>query len=104
MNQICPKCHYARKPADAAVPDWQCPSCGIAYAKFNRENAPAPVALPREPTSSSSTLTTVFVVLVCVAAFGYGAYDHVQSKTGKLAECAGLFRAGERIPGESSNP
>ena len=31
--QTCPKCGYARKPSDAA-PDWQCPSCGIAYDKF----------------------------------------------------------------------
>jgi hypothetical protein len=31
----CPKCRYSRKAADAA-PDWQCPNCGIAYAKFGR--------------------------------------------------------------------
>jgi hypothetical protein len=29
----CPKCNYVRLPADTA-PAWQCPSCGIAYAKF----------------------------------------------------------------------
>jgi small basic protein/ribosomal protein L37AE/L43A len=28
----CPKCSYLRKPSDEA-PDWQCPSCGVAYAK-----------------------------------------------------------------------
>ena len=28
----CPKCSYLRKPTDEA-PDWQCPSCGVAYAK-----------------------------------------------------------------------
>jgi len=30
---VCPKCGYARTPADAA-PDWQCPACGIAYRKY----------------------------------------------------------------------
>ncbi len=30
---VCPKCGHAR-PADAAVPAWQCPACGIAYAKY----------------------------------------------------------------------
>jgi hypothetical protein len=30
---VCPKCSYPRKAADTA-PDWQCPSCGIAYSKF----------------------------------------------------------------------
>lgn len=34
----CPKCGYERQPADT-VPDWQCPSCGVAYNKV--ENAPA---------------------------------------------------------------
>ena len=29
----CPKCGYARKPADKA-PDWQCPSCGVAIEKY----------------------------------------------------------------------
>lgn len=32
----CPKCDYVRSAADAVVPDWQCPKCGIVYAKFNR--------------------------------------------------------------------
>jgi hypothetical protein len=29
----CPKCGYERKPSDSS-PDWQCPACGIAIAKF----------------------------------------------------------------------
>ncbi len=34
MNSIkCPKCNYIREPKDAIVPDWQCPKCGIVYAK-----------------------------------------------------------------------
>ncbi len=35
----CPKCGYVRKPSDTA-PDWQCPSCGIAYAKLHAARAP----------------------------------------------------------------
>ena len=31
--QTCPKCQYVRKPTDTN-PEWQCPNCGIAYAKF----------------------------------------------------------------------
>jgi hypothetical protein len=37
----CPKCGYVRKPTDT-VPDWECPSCNIAYAKYHP--APPPVA------------------------------------------------------------
>lgn len=29
----CPKCGYVREPKDSIVPDWQCPKCGVAYAK-----------------------------------------------------------------------
>lgn len=30
----CPKCHYVRQPSDTA-PDYECPKCGIIYAKFD---------------------------------------------------------------------
>lgn len=34
MNSIkCPKCSYFRQPKDTIIPDWQCPKCGVAYAK-----------------------------------------------------------------------
>lgn len=33
IGKECPKCSYLRTEADIA-PEWQCPSCGIAYAKF----------------------------------------------------------------------
>lgn len=33
MILTCPKCSYVRKPTDT-TPAWQCPACGIAYAKF----------------------------------------------------------------------
>ena len=36
MASACPKCGYARKPADKA-PDWQCPSCGIAIEKYRAQ-------------------------------------------------------------------
>lgn len=29
---ICPKCSHVR-PKDAANPEWQCPACGVCYAK-----------------------------------------------------------------------
>lgn len=31
-SQLCPKCQYKRQVSDDA-PDWQCPKCGVAYAK-----------------------------------------------------------------------
>jgi hypothetical protein len=40
----CPKCKYVRAASDTA-PDWQCPKCGVAYAKFPQaQSAPAPTS------------------------------------------------------------
>ena len=41
----CPKCSYERKATEQA-PAWQCPSCGVAYAKVNQAQ-PAPPPAPR---------------------------------------------------------
>lgn len=38
MPVICPKCSHVR-PADAANPDWQCPACGVCYAKVGTQAA-----------------------------------------------------------------
>lgn len=38
MTVICPKCSHVRPP-DATNPDWQCPACGICYAKFQKPGA-----------------------------------------------------------------
>ncbi|GLQ47809.1 hypothetical protein GCM10007862_28600 [Dyella lipolytica] len=37
METICEACGYQRKPTDQA-PDWQCPSCGKAYAKTSHHS------------------------------------------------------------------
>ena len=49
-STTCPKCNYTRKPTDT-VPDWQCPSCGIVYAKFQ----PAGAAQAAAQASGRST-------------------------------------------------
>lgn len=33
VGKPCPKCKHVRGPNEAS-PDWQCPKCGVAYAKF----------------------------------------------------------------------
>ena len=38
---LCPKCHYQRQATDNPTPDWQCPACGVAYAKVNNVNQSA---------------------------------------------------------------
>ena len=41
MAAVCQACGYERKPSDQA-PDWECPSCGKAYAKTSHE-VPSPL-------------------------------------------------------------
>jgi len=37
-EKICPKCKYQRQPSDDN-PEWQCPSCGVAYIKVEKAGA-----------------------------------------------------------------
>ena len=53
MTTLCPKCHHLR-PADTTAPAWQCPACGVAYAKAaealrSPAAAPSPVMARRAP-------------------------------------------------------
>lgn len=47
MPTRCPKCGYARTPADTA-PDYECPRCGVVYAKYRPPEARQP--RPKPPT------------------------------------------------------
>lgn len=38
MSTICPHCRHVRQPL-AKVPEWQCPSCGVAYYKAPKSAA-----------------------------------------------------------------
>lgn len=52
MPTICPKCSYARKDTDSA-PEWQCPSCQVAYKKVGDA--------PYVPRQSTFTVHTGYV-------------------------------------------
>jgi uncharacterized Tic20 family protein len=52
VGVACPKCSYIRT-AEEGANDWECPSCGIVYAKFLKAAAePAPV--PQVPQAQES--------------------------------------------------
>ncbi|MGQ3685582.1 MAG: hypothetical protein ACUBOA_11355 [Candidatus Loosdrechtia sp.] len=58
MARKCPKCGYERKATDSA-PEWQCPACGVAYAKVSSsshsstESVSNHAAKRKEPETSS---------------------------------------------------
>lgn len=76
MTRICPKCSYVRKPSDEA-PEWQCPSCQVAYIKASGEPAPAnygrygtPAAKSRNKSSGLLKWTAVLAMLGLVLFLG----------------------------------
>lgn len=63
MPVICPKCSHVR-PHDASNPDWQCPACGICYARFTARPPEPPRAVTVERQGVS--LGWLFKVLLLV--------------------------------------
>jgi glutaredoxin len=52
MSQTCPKCHHVRQPGET-TPSWQCPACGVAYAKVAPAPAPAADNAPYDARSQA---------------------------------------------------
>lgn len=53
VAKVCPKCNYERKITDE-VPDWQCPACGVAYAKVEQGAATSQRQSSAESPSSNT--------------------------------------------------
>ncbi len=53
MSITCPKCSYLRQPTET-VPDWQCPKCGVAYAKVGAAAATAQPARAARPAARAA--------------------------------------------------
>ena len=99
MIRNCPKCGYTRKASDSAVPDWQCPSCGVAYAKFLEQNQ-APTA-PRAPVLSAPAAApmsakALFFILAGAVAIGYFGYQRFVAPKGQDAADVAAGAATER--------
>lgn len=113
----CPKCGYTRKATDAKVPDWQCPSCGIAYQKFIDQQNPepamgrsAPLSGPAPQPLTSMSATALFFILAGLAAVGYVGYKQfvaAKAKDQVAAATGGQWSGKNRESGEIlevSNP
>jgi glutaredoxin len=72
MAYRCPKCQYERKATDQA-PDWQCPACGVAYAKVANTGSQANVRQTSTSSQSSNSGVSLLaiIVLVLVVAGGF---------------------------------
>ncbi len=64
----CPKCNYIRKDSDTN-PDWECPSCGIAYSKF-KKTATEKYVTRYIPNVVPRTERLIYFVLSILLVFG----------------------------------
>ena len=73
MTTICPKCRSAR-PAHTSAPSWQCPACGVAYAKAGEIGMSVRRSTTTVDSGGGSWLNGIpWVKLVLVVAVAYGA-------------------------------
>jgi ribosomal protein L37AE/L43A len=85
IGKKCPKCHYVRVESDTA-PEWQCPGCGVAYAKVEptvetltpkNESADVTASEPKAQPGSKAVLgemvpkKKVIVIAVACLVVGY---------------------------------
>jgi hypothetical protein len=74
-GMLCPKCAYVRSGKDAN-PAWQCPGCGIAYAKYRPGGGkllPALAAESREMAAEARADRSVWVLVFAnLVALGIG--------------------------------
>ena len=56
-GKACPKCAYVRTQSET-VPDWQCPKCGIVYAKYGQTPPPPQRQQQRETAAVEAVQST----------------------------------------------
>lgn len=115
MTTTCPKCAYVRQPTDTA-PDYECPQCGIIYAKF-RPSEPASstrkAEIKTERTSRSPIVLILLWSLLAVLLAGGSAYaymwkqehDEIAATRASLAQLDAVstrFRQALQLAGSTS--
>ncbi|KQY90276.1 glutaredoxin family protein [Pelomonas sp. Root1444] len=85
MTTVCPKCRHLR-PADTPAPAWQCPACGVAYAKANAHAMADTSATPRStrhgaaPARAGLPWRAILTVLAIVAGVYWGHQAHLDKR------------------------
>lgn len=79
---ICPKCAHVR-PQDATNPEWQCPACGVCYAKANDgQTSAAPPQRHQPVVVKQGWDWGPLVKIILFIAIGWGATQIYLSKRG----------------------
>lgn len=94
MTRICPKCSYVRKPTDEA-PEWQCPSCQVAYIKASGEPVSANYGRYSVSTAKDKSSSGVLKWVFILAIFGAGLYFGKPFWSGKPTSTVAVANAAQ---------
>jgi glutaredoxin len=98
MSVTCPKCRYVRQISDAA-PDWQCPGCGVAYAKANTVPDAAHAARASGAAAAQPSKPFPWAKGLLIAALVFGAWQGMQVSR---QHRGGIASTGADISGDAS--
>ena len=86
----CPKCHHVRA-TDSTAPAWQCPACGVAYAKA-AESLQRPVSERPVIFQARSESRFAWAKWFMLAAIAYGGWTGYQySLRHRSGDASGAF-------------
>lgn len=85
---VCAKCRHLR-PVDSPAPAWQCPACGVAYAKASVDIAPVGAARPLRTVRTRSGLPWRTLLIVAAVAAGLWWGQAGINKRGLFGKVAG---------------
>lgn len=88
VGKPCPKCGHKRTAADGG-PDWQCPKCGIAYAKFGQP-VPAPAAAPA-PGAARGAAVRAPAAAAQTGGTGLAMFAHISILLGFIIPLIGII-------------
>jgi len=81
---ICPKCNYERKETDTN-PDWECPSCSVAYVKVQKTKATTAQKKSAKEVISSTTIIDnsekvklLIVGFICIVIGYFAGREHLK--------------------------
>lgn len=101
--KVCPKCGYTRRPEDTA-PNYECPACGVVYAKATEPEIPAAWRDSRPDSAPRSILGTLVLGVLLVATWASCTSDSSLRRAENRPRSAALERCADAIRANAIHP
>jgi uncharacterized Tic20 family protein len=90
VGKPCPKCRHVRTAQEVA-PDWQCPKCGVAYAKALAAQSSAPAAAATATVPGARTGYVARPAAAAGGSTGLAMFTHLSLLIGYIIPFFGLI-------------